>query len=86
MALPPNRVKQLTLSPSFLYAIAVCYGETPHSNSTLMSALKKSSNKIPPEPTTTDFLDIVRKSAYLWAKVGTFGRISINALPELMMT
>ena len=51
-----------------------------------MSALKKSSNEIPPEPTTKEFLDIVRKSAYLWAKVGTLGRKSSNALPELMMT
>ena len=38
-------------------------------------------------PTTFSLFSIIkRKSAYLWAKVGTFGRKSINALPELMMT
>ena len=37
-------------------------------------------------PLFLSFLSYKRKSAYLWAKVGTFGRKSINALPELMMT
>lgn len=36
-------------------------------------------------PLFLSFLFYKPKSTYLWAKVGTFGRKSSNALPELMM-